>query len=83
MEKEIEKIRKAAEVDSKRGNEENSDMLRKTEAKGFKNFLDKDNELEVINTQLRDEVKSLKKGEHIRKNNLFYSLIFVTLDIPI
>ena len=71
MEKEIEKIRKAAEVDSKRGNEENSDMLRNTEAKGFKNFLDKDNELEVMNTELRDEVRSLKKKVKSLENMTF------------
>ena len=47
-------------------------MLRNTEAKGFENFLDKNNELEVIYTELRDEVRSLKNGENIRKHDFCY-----------
>ena len=35
--------------------------MRNTKVKGLKNFLDKDNELEVIFTELRDEERSLKK----------------------
>ena len=35
--------------------------MQNTKVKGFKNFVDKDNELEVIFTKLQDEVRSLKK----------------------
>lgn len=35
--------------------------MRNTKVKGFKNFVDKGNELEVIFTKLQDEVRSLKK----------------------
>ena len=46
--------------------------MRDTKVKGFKNFLDKDNELEIIFTELRNKVKYLKKDENIRKHDLCY-----------
>ena len=50
-----------------------------TKVKGCKNFLDKDNKLEVIFTELRDEVRFLKKDENIRKHDLCKGKFIISL----